>query len=147
MIPTSVVFISWTVVFSGQYSRPLLYRVNLFIWINIWYFLLEKLVFFIENPLFIWNTTLELTLKSFTQIFLCIRGDVGAFDYRSKCHWFESIYNFSDKRNGSPRIHLAKEWIGTMRGRCLCKFDILRRRIMDAHKTGSIIVSPGRPER
>ena len=41
----------------------------------------------------------------------------------------------------------TKVRIGTLRRRCLYKFDIPDRRMLAAHETGSDIVSTGRPER
>ena len=73
------------------------------------------------------------------------------FDCRSRGSWFESYTGLTrihlNTRNGSPRHLSTKVWFGILRGLCLCKFDILRHRMLTAHKTGSEIVSPGRPKR
>ena len=65
--------------------------------------------------------------------------------------WFKSYTGLTwisqCPRNESPRLHSTNLWIGTLRRLCLCKLDIPGRRMLAAHKTGSEIVSPGRPER
>ena len=51
--------------------------------------------------------------------------------------------NFSGHKKWISKAPLTKVWFGTL---CLCKLDIPGCRMLAAHKTGSEIVSPGRPE-
>ena len=69
----------------------------------------------------------------------------------SKCHSFKSYSGLMcislGKINEYARLHLTKVRNGTPRGQWLCKFDIPGCCMLDAHKAGSKIVSPGRPKR
>ena len=69
------------------------------------------------------------------------------FAYGSRGPWFESYTGLIllwAQKNKSLRLHSTKVWIGTLRGQCMCKFDIPGRRMLVEHKTGSEVVSPGR---
>ena len=50
-------------------------------------------------------------------------------DFRLRGLWFKSntglMWISQGTRNKSPRLHSNKVWIGTLRGLCLCMFDIL----------------------
>ena len=74
-----------------------------------------------------------------------------ASDCMPRCPWLEYCtgltWIYQSTRNESPRLHATKVWIGTQRGLCLCKLDISERRMLTAHKTGSEIVYPGKPDR
>ena len=58
-------------------------------------------------------------------------------------HW--PNVNLSGHKKWISRLHSTKVWNGTLRGLCLCKFDIPGCRMLAAHKTGSEIVSQGDP--
>ena len=59
-----------------------------------------------------------------------------AFDCRSRGSLLESYtgltWIFQGTRNESPRLHSTKMWTGTLRGLCLCKLDIIGRRMLAA---------------
>ena len=70
-----------------------------------------------------------------------------AFDWRSRGPKFESCAGLTwiislGTENQSPSFQSTKVWSGTLRGLCLCKFDIAVRRNLAAHTTGNEIVYP-----
>ena len=107
--------------FSLIFSRLFLYRVDFFLYWYIYYLLLLGII-----------------------ISFAVRwASDNAFHCKLRGPWSESYIGISwislGGRNRSPWLHLTKVWISTLRGRCLCTFDIPGRCLLTAHKTRSEI--------